>query len=360
MSRKIARITNNKRLLIKGELIEENYEPTSNIDLEGTMRGWSGGYTIDPDKHGVYHVEGLRGGFLFPRTMFEIDEIYILSFKVKKTSGDILSIGGHAQSFKDMEVYLDNELIGSNWNGELGDTYPNDDLEHNYRVILKFDGTAIDSNLYIQPNRDNRYATEYTAEIYDLRLEMVNKSMPNLSLSALGDLTIPNEIIEYHPELEGGRNLLPTKYEYFVMDDGLYGWFKLAEEKTNIIAKVYDTGADVDMAGIYFGITETGKNYTGKSSWLMANGALRGDELITDSTYFSFYGKSRDVFDRIFEKYKIKVETGDKATPWTPAPEDLGLNYPSDIQSFGLSISDNNIIVPEFIEGFNFGGDVIG
>ena len=44
-------------------------------------------------------------------------------------------------------------------------------LEHNYKIVLKYNGSASDSNLYIQPNRNNGYSTNYVAEIWDLKLE---------------------------------------------------------------------------------------------------------------------------------------------------------------------------------------------
>lgn len=162
-----------------------------------------------------------------------------------------------------------------------------------------------------------------------------------------------DEIIEYPRELEGGRNLLPTKYESFVVNDGTYGWIKLAEEGTPLTVKVYDTGADVDMGSAYFGLTKIGKNFTGGGSfWLMANGNLSRTERQTEEAmYFSFYPKNRVTFDRIFEKYKIKVEIGNKATTWTPAPEDLGLWYSDDIQYFNMGIKDNILMITELIEG---------
>src|SRR5699024_4706064 len=112
----------------------------------------------------------------------------------------------------------------------------------------------------------------------------------------------------------GGRNLLPTNYDLFTVNDGNYGWIKLAEDETDLIVKVYDTGKEVDMACVFFGITKTGKNYTGKSTWLMASGVLQRHELKTDSTYFSFYPKNKTTFDKIFSRFKIKVERGTIAT----------------------------------------------
>lgn len=173
-----------------------------------------------------------------------------------------------------------------------------------------------------------------------------------IQITTQGDLTI-KEIIEYPTELEGRRNLLPTDYESFVVDDGIYGWIKLADEGTPLTVKAYDTGVDVDMTGIYFGLTKIGKNFTGGGSfWLVDSGRLNRLERQTNEvTYFSFYPGNRVTFDNIFEKYKIKVEIGNKATIWTPAPEDLGLWYSDDIQYFNMGIKDNTLMVTELIEG---------
>ncbi len=164
-----------------------------------------------------------------------------------------------------------------------------------------------------------------------------------------GKLKIADEIIEYPVELEAGRNLLPTDYESFVVDDNIYGRIKLADDGTPLTVKVYDTGSDVDMTGIYFGLTKTGKNFTGGGSfWFMNSGNLQRTEAQTkEVVYFSFYPPNRVTFDSIFEKYKIKVDT-----PWTPTPEDLGMDYPDDIQHFSTGFRSNGkVLVREFIEG---------
>ena len=188
---KIARITNDGKLLIKGKLIE--FDPTTNIELNKILRGWGGGYTVNDETPNVYYVKGLISGIVFPQTIFEIGKTYALSFKIIKTSGDILSLSGHSASFKDIEVYLDDELIGNNWVG-LRNTYPNDNLEHTYKVLLTFTDTVGDSSLYVQINRDNNYSTEYTAEIYDLKLEKVEDE--KVSFKPNGDLIIYGELVE--------------------------------------------------------------------------------------------------------------------------------------------------------------------
>ena len=47
----------------------------------------------------------------------------------------------------------------------------------------------------------------------------------------------------------------------------------------------------------------------------------------------------------------VKLEKrGNKATPWSPAPEDLGLSYPDRVKEFKPSISEDGILAPEFDE----------
>lgn len=216
---KVARITNDGKLLLADELIEETHEPANNIELDGVLGGWSGGYTTNPETSNIYYVKGLRSGFMFPQAIFEVGETYTLSFKIMKTSGDILSFGGHTQGFEDVEVYLDDELIGNSWSEGLEDTYPNDNLEHNYKVILTFNGSAVDSNLYVQINRDNGYATEYTAEIYDLKLEKMNEKIPNLSLGNTGDMVIIGDLIELDNKFKVNQILENGDFR-----NGLQGW----------------------------------------------------------------------------------------------------------------------------------------
>ena len=46
----------------------------------------------------------------------------------------------------------------------------------------------------------------------------------------------------------------------------------------------------------------------------------------------------------------VKLEKGNKATPWSPAPEDLGLSYPDRAKEFKPSISEDGILAPAFDE----------
>lgn len=311
---KIARITNDGKLLIKGEVIEigavENLHNLENV-IDDSRR-------ISGNSNGVANYLG----DVYWRTdyvLIEPDKTYVVT------------VDGHVDETMFWHVLDENYnfLLGSG----AGTSYIGEGF------LLNTPSTA----KYI------RYSFKYGLED---RISILPDYNSNTRIAENGNL-FTKEIVEYPRELEGGRNLLPTEYESFVVDDGTYGWIKLADEGTPLTVKVYDTGADVDMGVIYFGLTKIGKNFSGGGSfWLMANGTLNVTERQTDeATYFSFYGKSRVTFDKIFEKYKIKVEIGNEATPWTPAPEDLGLDYPSDIQYFHMGIKDNILMINELIEG---------
>ena len=124
------------KLHIKGELVEINTLIDVDLIDGGNLIGWSGGYTTSSETPGVYSVTGPQSGMIISSSTFEVGETYELSFKIKKISGDILSLGGHAQSFGSMEVYVNNNIIGNSWVGGKSTTYPNDDLEYNYRVVF--------------------------------------------------------------------------------------------------------------------------------------------------------------------------------------------------------------------------------
>jgi hypothetical protein len=49
----------------------------------------------------------------------------------------------------------------------------------------------------------------------------------------------------------------------------------------------------------------------------------------------------------------VKLKNGNKATPWSPAPEDLGLTYPDWVMEFKPSISENGILIGSFTENPN-------
>lgn len=110
---------------------------------------------------------------------FVKNENYVLSFKIKKTSGTIRNLAGHSTGYEVTKgVFIDGEKTGNSWSSGGSNSYPDDGEEHKVVVYLKYTkDTEKDSNtkLYIQPNRSS-YDYEYTAEIWDIQLEKGNKA----------------------------------------------------------------------------------------------------------------------------------------------------------------------------------------
>ncbi len=193
-----------------------------------------------------------------------------------------------------------------------------------------------------------------------------------------------DEIIEYPAELEGGRNLIENSD--FVNE--IENWTRNQNVSLSIVDKklkvifnqetstpgvktlknlVLPTGTytiSAKVKGSYQGLKFT--FYAGSSlptKYIHLTGewevVTRTIDLIEPIDYQFMMLTSSPTLESYFLIDWVKFEKGNKATDWTPAPEDLGLNYPDSIQNFNSSISGNNIIVPEFIEGYPFVKPVI-
>jgi len=130
------------------------------------------------------------------------------------------------------------------------------------------------------------------------------------------------EAVHERDEKVYGRNLLPTVYSLYSAD-GLYGYIKLTDEETDLIASIYDSNETVDMPGIYFGFTRSGKDSAEGIRWIVNNGALTVNRENRGMKYFSYFPNNKATLNKIFKRFNIKIERGIKATPWSPAPEDL-------------------------------------
>lgn len=199
-----------------------------------------------------------------------------------------------------------------------------------------------------------------------------------------------NEIIEYPAELEGGRNLAlmedyshDNRYQTVTKTDETFNEqpvYRAIKKTTStpptsigsiIIRKgetftasiwiKHEQQPTLETAYLIFYKNTTLKSVTAKNNYgewerLIVTYTNNTDADI-ENVYIYFY-PARGVGDVTYFTCP-QIEKGSQATPWTPAPEDLGLNYPDSIQNFNSSISGSNIIVPEFIEGYPFVKPVI-
>lgn len=204
----------------------------------------------------------------------------------------------------------------------------------------------------------SRKIARITQEKKLLLANEVVESNAKTSLNSDGRLEV-DEIIEYPAELEGGRNLIQKSWLKNNADIDYYTGLERSSGNRTIITEfiqvtpqqTYMLQRPVDQGNVGARYYDSDKNHIGSENL----GSRRVYELnIPDGCY---YFKFIDEANTLDEGYKF--EKGNKATDWTPAPEDLGLNYPDSIQNFNSSISGNNIIAPEFIEGYPFVKPVI-
>lgn len=175
-----------------------------------------------------------------------------------------------------------------------------------------------------------------------------------------------DEIIEYPAELEGGRNLfLQTNYSHHSNVGYSPEWTSaVIKVEPNTEYTISYTVTQSNRFGVYQGDLTDGllSPLKNQSTVFPHMPTIIGDRIIKTiitgeiGEYIAIYlsNQAGDI-----KEPDLKVEKGSTATPWTPAPEDLGLNYPDSIQNFNSSISGNNIITPEFIEGYPFVKPVI-
>src|SRR5699024_11286924 len=90
-----------------------------------------------------------------------------------------------------------------------------------------------------------------------------------------------------------------------------------------VIVTIRDRDTSVDMSRVYFGLTETGYDFTG-GKWLMSNGVLATRERLSNSqNYFSYHPNNEETLNKIFQRFYIQIEKGSIPSDWTPAPEDI-------------------------------------
>ena len=198
-------------------------------------------------------------------------------------------------------------------------------------------------------------------------------------------MTTRGELIEYPSELIGGRNLIlnskvfQTGYSASGLSVSLTGEGYLqvvAEaENNNYVAAFMTPGYGALLNG---GALKEGDLITVSMDAKSPNSTALPTLYLKDSLgYIRFKGTLSDKFSKIsytttwkeannvsfhlgfsglvgtYIFKNIKLEKGNKATDWTPAPEDLGLFYPDWVTEFKPSISENGILIGSFTENPN-------
>lgn len=127
------------------------------------------------------------------------------------------------------------------------------------------------------------------------------------------------------------RALIPTEVggiNYFSRSlsnyntDGTYAYRRLPKDTITISVSDNDVNQNIDWC--YIGVSKNGYDASAGFYWIVRQGQLVTDKItINGFGFLSIYPKTQDTIDKLFNRYKIKVEIGTVATDWSPAPEDL-------------------------------------
>jgi hypothetical protein len=137
----------------------------------GEFAEWGGGYTRNDYVFSVSQLAVNGGsGIKLPNSKIKPSTEYTLSFKTKKVSGDVNTIGGHTGPINSSttKFYMDGNFLRDIYLA----TYPNDTEEH-YFVLHFKSSSSVSDWIYIQPNR-SAYDKDYEMEIWDIQLEKGN------------------------------------------------------------------------------------------------------------------------------------------------------------------------------------------
>lgn len=315
------------------------------------------GYTYDI--FGTSHKEdGNYRGVFIPETIFTVGESYVFSYKFTVKNGSVTKIGGHSAAFQTVKAVVD----GVEYNAEYNAGYPLDSkkTEHTVIVYLKYHGIGGDKKLYIQPNRQWGTNGEWNILLEELQVRKGNAKtdwQPSLKDSLDG--------IQF-----GGRNLLRNS----TFNRQGYKWSAgYVEGKSypkegrdgSYCAKItgkFNTNCHLLYEDAYR--VKAGETYT-LSSWTKSKDIVKGTTNYFVSLYIGFYDKdnkykaeakinngqmplstdweqniltftvpdvsgieymwvylyARDFTGTIWWD-DVQLEKGNKATDWSPAPED--------------------------------------
>lgn len=159
-------------------------------------------------------------------------------------------------------------------------------------------------------------------------------------------------------ETRSGKNLCDNNFKNYTIDN--YGYKKIIDSEENLIASLIDKDTSVDLTGIYFGFTHTGKDAIEGMVWLINNGVETANKTNQGIyQYLSFYPADDETFNKIFARYDIQVEKGTTATDYEPYGASPSPEYPSVIQNvednLNITVCNKNLNNSEMeLGGFNF------
>lgn len=293
-------------------------------------------------------------GILFKSSLFTVGEIYTLSFKFKKTSGQLLNIGGHCNGFDELSFFVDGLKISSRYRDgyELSDTTDT----HTVVVTLKYKGVnESDNNLYIQVNRQ-KLDNPVNFDIWDIKLENGNirtdwtpapedanpshytKSETDAKIKVESDriTSTVNKVTTVENNLNnltiGGRNiLLNSSFEQNSDNwEGSTGILNFVEKDGHTCAHIQHTkfGVTYEIHQSIFGKLEPNTKYT-MSGWVRTDNIVKGSTNPSIMFYHDGYyddNGTRKWYGYGTKNFKINEGTGSwEYVVWTFSTDEVKL-----------------------------------
>ena len=119
----------------------------------------------------TFSITGIYSGVRIDASKLEPNTEYVMSYKYQKTSGTLVSFGGHTTKvYENNLAYVDGSTKGSLYYGNKSVFVKDDNEIHSVVVKFTTPSTITPSGpIYIQPNRG--YDTKVSVNIYDWKLE---------------------------------------------------------------------------------------------------------------------------------------------------------------------------------------------
>lgn len=115
---------------------------------------------------------GVYDGTQISHEIFEVGNIYTISFFVRKTAGTLLNIGGHISGFSQKRLSIDGKETDALYGNGVSIA---DDTTTHYIVLTAIYNGGTDNNaFYIQPNRG--IATSVTYDLWNIKVEKGEKA----------------------------------------------------------------------------------------------------------------------------------------------------------------------------------------
>lgn len=347
---KITRLKNSGELELINEIIEYPSELAGNRNL------FTGLYTGHAN-HPNYNMDRWTGAVV----------------KIKPNTTYTVKRWGDSNRFQVMTGRLDNGIYAK--------------MTGTPQIVGNYNENHIDVSLTITSREDDEYLVVYLSneghfEDILLKVEEGSTATPYIaSPEELGyeypdyissfkprvyshGVVLTEEIVEFPIELTGKRNLFSGEFYKDInnYDDVLVYRYHLTDLESNkrYAVRSWLKEGETPATGFWITLTSGHPNPNSASanggtySHIISNGNPTNSQVRPRDNvpvYVSYYPPAADL--SVLERYDLSIEQLDSGyiTEWKPAPYDLGVNYTSDIDSFGIRPLGEQSMVSELIEG---------